>query len=75
MATHFKKVRDPEGKQEFLWEPCSPGDPQAEEKDLMSIDSEQLRPIDVNTTYVAYICALRCYYVSRVNHVHGVVCR
>lgn len=48
LATHFKKVRDPEGKQEFLWEPCSPGDPQAEEKDLMSIDSEQLRPIDVS---------------------------
>jgi hypothetical protein len=51
MATHFKKVHDPEGKQPFLWEPCSPGDPKAEEKDLMSIDSEQLRPIDVNTEY------------------------
>jgi hypothetical protein len=47
-------VRDPDGKQPFLWEPCSPGDPQAEEKDLMSIDSEQLRPIDVSHEYVTH---------------------
>ena len=27
IATHFKKVKDPEGKQPFLLEPCTPSDP------------------------------------------------
>jgi len=47
MATHFKKVPDPSGKQQFLWEPCSSGDPKASEMNLMDIESELLKPIDI----------------------------
>eukprot|EP00823_Brevimastigomonas_motovehiculus_P008523 TRINITY_DN782_c0_g1_i1.p1 TRINITY_DN782_c0_g1~~TRINITY_DN782_c0_g1_i1.p1 ORF type:complete len:456 (+),score=108.86 TRINITY_DN782_c0_g1_i1:191-1558(+) len=46
-STHFKKVKDPSGKQDCFWEPCSPEDPKAEEKTLMDIPGEQLRPLDV----------------------------
>jgi len=48
VATHFKKVLDETKKQEFLYEPCSPGDSKAEEKQLMDIPSNQLKPVDVN---------------------------
>lgn len=43
-ATHFKKVPDPEGKTEFRWTPCSPGDTQAEEKTLYDVPGELLLP-------------------------------
>jgi len=47
-ATHFKKVQDPTGKHEFLWEPCSSGDPKAEEMTLMNVEGDLLKPIDIS---------------------------
>jgi len=47
LATHFKKVPDPEGKHPFLWEPCSPSDPAAVEMSLMDVPGELLKPLDV----------------------------
>lgn len=43
-ATHFKKVADPDGKHEFMYSPCSPGDPQGIEMTLYDIPGEQLLP-------------------------------
>ncbi len=43
-ATHFKRVPDPSGKMDYLETPCSPGDPDAQEKTLYDIDSERLLP-------------------------------
>jgi len=47
IATHFKKIPDPEGKQDHLWTPCSPSDSKAVEMNLMDIESTQLKPPDV----------------------------
>lgn len=46
-ATHFKKVLDPTGAQDFLYEPCSPGDAKGEEMSLMQVDPEKLKPVDL----------------------------
>jgi vacuolar protein-sorting-associated protein 4 len=43
-GTHFKKVPDPEGKEEFKWTPCSPGDPQAVEMTLYDVPGHLLLP-------------------------------
>lgn len=43
-GTHFKKIDDPEKKQDFLYTPCSPGDAGATEMTLYSIDGEKLMP-------------------------------
>jgi len=51
LATHFKKVRDPEGKQAFLWEPCSPADSGAVEMCLMDVPGELLKPIDLSARH------------------------
>jgi len=48
LATHFKKVKDPENKHPYLWEPCSAGERNAVEMDLMQIPSELLRPVDLS---------------------------
>lgn len=49
VATHFKKVADPSGKQEFLWEPCSSGDPSTSKKEiaLWDIPGEKLKAVDL----------------------------
>lgn len=57
LATHFKKVRDPEGKHPHLWEPCSPSDPQAVEMSLMDVPGDLLKPIDVTMRH--FITVLR----------------
>lgn len=43
-ATHFKRVPDPESNlpERRKWTPCSPGDPEAEEKTWQDINSEEL---------------------------------
>jgi vacuolar protein-sorting-associated protein 4 len=48
-ATHFKKVTDPE-TQTQKWTPCSPGDPDAEEKEWGDIGSDELLepPLKIN---------------------------
>jgi len=51
IATHFKKIPDETKKHEFLYEPCSPGDPDAEEKSLMDIPGDQLKPVDVDINH------------------------
>jgi len=51
-ATHFKKIPDSTGKQQFLWTPCSPGDSEAVEKTLMEVDSNLLKPIDITKKMV-----------------------
>lgn len=43
-ATHFKQVRDPSGKYDLVWTPCSPGDPAAVEMDIYSIEGDKLLP-------------------------------
>jgi len=43
-ATHFKKVPDPNGKEPFMWTPCSPGDPDAVEMSLYDIEGPKLLP-------------------------------
>jgi SpoVK/Ycf46/Vps4 family AAA+-type ATPase len=71
IATHFKKVPDPSGQHEFLWEPCSSGDRAAKEMDLYSIGTglvsggekngkEQLgRPgsLDIDLTVPLHACS------------------
>lgn len=47
-ATHFRRVPDPKDPKHVMFEPCSPGMRDAEEKDLMSIDSKDLRPPDIS---------------------------
>jgi len=41
-ATHFCKAKDPTGRREYIWLPCSPAHPGAQKMSLMEIpDSEQ----------------------------------
>jgi len=47
-SSHFKKVKDPTGKKDYLYEPCSPGDIAGVEIALMDIESDRLKPMDVN---------------------------
>eukprot|EP00457_Paulinella_chromatophora_P008031 gb/GEZN01008058.1/.p1 GENE.gb/GEZN01008058.1/~~gb/GEZN01008058.1/.p1 ORF type:complete len:435 (+),score=75.04 gb/GEZN01008058.1/:59-1363(+) len=47
-ATHFKKVKDPSGKEAYLLEPCSPGDPQAQELNLMQVPGNLLKPPEMS---------------------------
>jgi vacuolar protein-sorting-associated protein 4 len=51
LATHFKKVPDPSSKHEFLWEPCSPSDADAQPMKLMDVPGELLRPVDVTVRH------------------------
>ena len=41
-ATHFKRVPSPTDPERTKWTPCSPGDPQAEEKSWTDIESDEL---------------------------------
>jgi vacuolar protein-sorting-associated protein 4 len=47
MATHFKKVADPNEQLDYLWCPCSPGDKGATEMGLFDIEGSRLLPLDV----------------------------
>jgi vacuolar protein-sorting-associated protein 4 len=47
-ATHFKKVPDPTGQQEYLLEACSPGERKSIEMSLYDIKTEQFKPNDVS---------------------------
>ena len=51
IATYFKKVPDPSGQMEFLWEPCSSGDKQAKEMSLYDIQTNQLKPLDTTIAH------------------------
>jgi len=46
IATHFKKVPDESGEKEYLWLPCSSGDPCGVEMSLYDIAAGQLKPLD-----------------------------
>jgi len=48
VATHFKKVPDPERKHPYLLTPCSAGDKQAQEMSLFDIPSELLKPEEIS---------------------------
>jgi len=48
LATHFKKVADPTGEKDYLWEPCSSGDPDGEVKTLMDVEGDRLKPVSVS---------------------------
>jgi len=48
VATHFKKVRDSTATMDYLYEACSPADPEGEEITLMDVPSDRLKPMDVN---------------------------
>jgi len=50
LATHFHKISDPEGKFDYLWEPCSPGAPDAVEMGLMDVEAGRLKPVDLTYT-------------------------
>ncbi|KAJ3828937.1 P-loop containing nucleoside triphosphate hydrolase protein [Lentinula raphanica] len=41
-ATHFKRIPDPADPSVLKWTPCSPGDPEAEEKSWETIESDEL---------------------------------
>ncbi|XXQ33717.1 Vesicle-fusing ATPase [Plasmodiophora brassicae] len=56
VATHFKKVPDPEHKYPFLWCPCSPADPAAVEMPLFSIPNDRLNCQDVTVDDVLRSC-------------------
>lgn len=56
-ATHFKKVRDPEGKVDYQWQPCSPGHPGAKEMQLMDIESGYLKPVELGVRH--FVSALQ----------------
>ena len=45
-ATHFKKVPHPSNPNDFLFEPCSAGDPAGIEMELMSVPSDKLKPTE-----------------------------
>jgi vacuolar protein-sorting-associated protein 4 len=51
IATHFKKVPDPAGVQDFLWEPCSSGERAAVEMSLYDIPTNQLKPLDTRVQH------------------------
>jgi vacuolar protein-sorting-associated protein 4 len=55
-ATHFKKVQDPQGQQEYMWTPCSPGDKGAQEMTLYDIDGEHLLPPPLSFKHFAMAC-------------------
>ena len=42
-ATHFKHVSDPEDTSKMKWTPCSPGDPEAVEKNWSTVESDELQ--------------------------------
>ncbi|OBZ79377.1 Vacuolar protein sorting-associated protein 4 [Grifola frondosa] len=42
-ATHFKRVPSPTDPSAVKWTPCSPGDPEAEEKSWTTIESDELQ--------------------------------
>jgi vacuolar protein-sorting-associated protein 4 len=48
VATHFKKVKDPTGTYDCLYEPCSSGEKNAIEMTLYDVPSGQLQPIPVS---------------------------
>jgi len=50
-ATHFKKVPDKNNTMNWLYEPCSPGDPDAEEMQLMDVPSDKLHTPDVSVKH------------------------
>jgi vacuolar protein-sorting-associated protein 4 len=41
-ATHFKRVPSPTDEDSMKWTPCSPGDPDAEEKSWSDVESDEL---------------------------------
>lgn len=41
-ATHFKKVPSPTDPNAIKWTPCSPGDPEAVEKEWSTLESDEL---------------------------------
>ncbi len=47
-ATHFKKITDPKNPSNWLYEPCSPGEKEAEEMSLFDVASEKLHTPDVS---------------------------
>lgn len=51
IATHFKKVSDPDGREPFLWEPCSSGEKTAKEMSLYDISTNQLKPLDTTISH------------------------
>ena len=55
-ATHFKKVQDPKGEQEYMWTPCSPGDAGAVEMSLYDIESDKLLPPPLSFKHFAQAC-------------------
>jgi len=50
-ATHFKKVLDKKTSGNWLYEPCSPGDSDAEEMQLMAVPSDKLHTPDVSVKH------------------------
>lgn len=50
-ATHFKKTKDTNGKQPFMWTPCSPSDAGATEMSLYDVPGEQLLPPKVSVKH------------------------
>lgn len=47
-ATHFRKIPDPEKAGNWMYEPCSPGEKDAEELTLMDVPSDKLHTPDVS---------------------------
>eukprot|EP00479_Gromia_sphaerica_P008223 TRINITY_DN3039_c0_g1_i1.p1 TRINITY_DN3039_c0_g1~~TRINITY_DN3039_c0_g1_i1.p1 ORF type:complete len:56 (+),score=14.01 TRINITY_DN3039_c0_g1_i1:254-421(+) len=47
-ATHFKRSPSPDNPQDYVFIPCSPGDPQAEERDLRDLPATKMRLLDVS---------------------------
>lgn len=48
IATHFHTVPDPQGEEEVVWQACSPGEHDAQEKDVMDVPPALLRAEDVS---------------------------
>jgi len=48
IATHFRRIPDPEGKEAFLWTACSPGAADAVEMNVMEVEGKLLRAEEIS---------------------------
>jgi len=51
IASHFRKTKDPQDSNNYLYEPCSPSDPKAEEMTVMEVPDQKLLPPSVSMNH------------------------
>jgi hypothetical protein len=83
-ATHFKKIVDPKDSSNWLYEPCSPGEKEAEEMTLMDVPSDKLHTPDVNMKHfemvlkkgkATVLCCCVAVSINRASLYRSLFCR